>query len=114
MIEIELNGLEVHGFHGVLGEERRLGQRFLFDVRLEVQPPSEDTIERALDYRDIAACVSEVSAGTDFRLLESLATAVADELEARFRPERLRVRVRKPDVQLEPPVAFAAVTVERP
>jgi dihydroneopterin aldolase len=39
--------------------------------------------------------VREVSDGRRFRLLESLATAVADALLERFPVERVRVRVRK-------------------
>ena len=34
MIELELHGLELHGRHGVLPEEREAGQRFLFDLWL--------------------------------------------------------------------------------
>ena len=34
-----------------------------------------------------------------FRLLEALATALADALDERFAPERVKVRVRKPDVR---------------
>ena len=61
MITIELHGLELHGFHGVLGEEQRLGQPFLFDVWLDAAEPGADRIEDALDYRDVAACVADVS-----------------------------------------------------
>ena len=53
-------------------------------------------------------------AGGQFRLLEALATAIADMIVERFRPEHVKVRVRKPDVRpagIE--VEFAAVTVER-
>ena len=31
-MNVELSGLEVYGFHGVLAEERQHGQRFLVDV----------------------------------------------------------------------------------
>jgi 7,8-dihydroneopterin aldolase/epimerase/oxygenase len=111
---IELAGLELHGYHGVLDEERRLGQRFLFDVWVDLAaPPAADRIEDALDYRKIAACVREISDGTKFQLLESLAAAVADELMARFPVAGARVRVRKPDVRLDPPVEYSGVTVTR-
>ena len=33
-VVIDVEGLELQGFHGVLEEERHSGQRFLFDVRL--------------------------------------------------------------------------------
>lgn len=114
MTTIELLGIELQGFHGVLDEEARAGQRFLFDLWLEVDQPATDHIEDAVDYRELAACVREVSDTTRFQLLESLAAAVADELVTRFGVRRARVRVRKPDVRLDPPVEHAAVTVERP
>ena len=114
MTTIELMGLEVHGFHGVLDEELREGQKFLFDVWLEVPEPAADRIEDTVDYRDVAACVREVSDAKRFQLLESLAAAVADELMARFPAPRARVRVRKPDVRLDAPVEYAGAAVERP
>ncbi len=109
---IELYGLELHGFHGVLEEERRDGQRFLYDLWLEVGARgATDRIEDAVDYREVLDCVREVN-DERRQLLEALAAAVADALVARFALERVRVRVRKPDVAL--PVEFSAVTVERP
>ena len=109
---VELAGLELYGYHGVNPEERHGGQRFLFDVRLEVGDAGlSDRIEDAVDYRDVAATVREVSAGTQFHLLEALAGAVADTLLERFPVEWVSVRVRKPDVAL--PVEHSAVTVER-
>ena len=111
---VELHGLKLHGFHGALDWERERGQRFVFDVELEVgEAGASDRLEDAVDYRDVAACVREVSDGRAFRLLEALATALADELMARFPAERVEVRVRKPDVELDPPVAHAAVSAVR-
>jgi dihydroneopterin aldolase len=114
VITIELRGLELHGHHGVEEAERVRGQRFLFDLWLDAVEPAGDRIEDAVDYREVAACVREVSDGTAFRLLESLAAAVAERLVARFPLERARVRVRKPEVALDPPVEYAAVAAERP
>jgi dihydroneopterin aldolase len=112
MTTIELAGLEVFGYHGVNEDERRDGQRFLYDVELEVgQAGSTDRIEDAVDYREVAACVREVSESRAFHLLEALAAAVADALLDRFPVARVRVRVRKPEVRL--PVEHAAATVER-
>ncbi|MGH3102501.1 MAG: dihydroneopterin aldolase [Gaiellaceae bacterium] len=114
-LTIELSGLELFGYHGVLDDERREGQRFLFDLWLEGPDDAarSDRIADAIDYRDVAAAVREVSDGHAFRLLEALATAVADTLLERFPLERVRVRVRKPDVRLADPVEAAAVSVER-
>ena len=114
MITVELRGLELHGRHGVEPDEQERGQRFLFDVALDVSDAAlSDRIEDAVDYRDVAGAVREVSAGRRFALLEALAAAVAEELLVRFEADRVRVRVRKPDVALEPGVEWAAATVER-
>jgi dihydroneopterin aldolase len=113
MIIVELEGLEVFGRHGVLDEERRDGQAFFYDVRLEVGDGAlSDKIEDAVDYREVADCVREVSDGRQFNLIEALAAAVADALVARFKVERVRVRVRKPQLAGVPAVHSAA-TVER-
>ena len=109
---VELAGLELYGYHGVNPEERHGGQRFLFDVTVEVGDAGlSDRIEDAVDYNDVAALVREVSAATQFHLLEALAAAVADALLERFPVESATVRVRKPDVAL--PVEHSAVTVDR-
>jgi 7,8-dihydroneopterin aldolase/epimerase/oxygenase len=115
-LTIELLGLELHGFHGVLEQERRAGQRFLVDVWLEPSDATAaetDRIEDAVDYRDVVALVREVSDGHAYRLLEALAGAIAEALVARLRVRQARVRVRKPDVVLELPVEHAAVIAER-
>lgn len=113
MIALELVGLEVFGRHGVLEEERREGQTLLYDLRLEVSDAARsDRIEDAVDYREVAALVREVSDSRQFRLLEALAAAVADAIVERLPVERVRVRVRKPrpsGVEAEE----AAATVER-
>lgn len=112
---IELFGIELQGFHGALDWERERGQRFLFDVELDVgEAGSSDRLEDAVDYRDVVACVQEISDGRAYHLLEALATALADGLLARFRAARVSVRVRKPDVVLDPPVEYAAVRATRP
>jgi 7,8-dihydroneopterin aldolase/epimerase/oxygenase len=109
---VELAGLEIFGYHGANADERRDGQRFLYDVWLDVgDAGSSDRIQDAVDYREVAACVREVSEAHRYHLLEALAGAVADALLGRFPVAAVRVRVRKPDVRL--PVEFAAVSVER-
>jgi dihydroneopterin aldolase len=110
---IELKGIEVPGRHGVEQEERQREQPFLYDLELELLEPGADRIEDTVDYREVVRLVREFSAGRQFRLLEAIAAALAEALVTRFPLERARVRVRKPQVQLEAPVEYAAATVER-
>lgn len=113
---IELAGLELFGYHGVLEEEREQGQRFLVDIWLEVADATAgrtDLIADAVDYRRVVALLREISDGRAFHLLEAFATALVDGLLERFPLEKARVRVRKPDVRLKLPLEYAAVEVER-
>jgi dihydroneopterin aldolase len=113
-VTVEVYGLEVPGAHGVEEDERQTPQAFLYDLRLEVSDAAtSDRLEETVDYRDVLRCVQEVSEGRQFQLLEAMAAAVADALLARFEVKLARVRVRKPDVQLEAPVQWTSATVER-
>ena len=112
-LTVELVGLEVFGRHGVDEHEREEGRTFLYDVELEVASPRSDRLEDTVDYRTVAACVREVSDGAQYRLIENLASAVADELAARFPADRIRVRVRKPGISPAGlTVEYSAATAE--
>jgi len=87
----------------------------VFDVELDVgERGTSDRLEDAVDYVAVAEVVGEVSDARQHALLEALASAVADELERRFAPERLRVRVRKPEVRPAGLDGTVGVTVTRP
>jgi dihydroneopterin aldolase len=109
---IELHGLELFGYHGVLEEERRDGQTFWYDVELEVgEWGANDRIEDAVDYRLVVDAVREVNERR-FELLEALAASVAETLIDRFALARVRVRVRKHPAGLA--LEYSAVRAERP
>lgn len=115
MITVEVLDLRVFGRHGVHKEERERGQDFLFDVELEVgERGTSDRLEHAVDYVEVARAVQEVSDARQYALLEALATAVAEELERRFAPERTSVRVRKPEVRPAGLEGTVSATVTRP
>ena len=93
---LELEGLAIFGRHGVLEEERRDGQEFLYDISLDVgEAGASDRIEDAVDYREVADCVREVSDSRSFNLIEALAQAVADALLDRFPVSSVCVQVTK-------------------
>ena len=115
MITVELRGLRLFGRHGVHTHEKQNGQDFLFDVDLDVgERGSSDRLEDAVDYREVARTVAEVSDARSYDLLEALATAVADELLRRFAAERVVVRVVKPAVKPGGLDGTAGVSVSRP
>ena len=113
-VVVELRGLELPGRHGVLEWERETERPFLYDVELELPEPARDELGGTVDYREVVSLVRELSDERRFQLLESLAAAVADALLERFgQVESVRVRVRKPEVDLGAPVEYAAASVRR-
>jgi 7,8-dihydroneopterin aldolase/epimerase/oxygenase len=115
MIIVSLRGLRVFGHHGAYDEEREAGQDFLFDIDLEVGDRGvSDRLEDAVDYVSVARTVREVSAAHTYSLLEALATAVANEMRARFGVEHATVKITKPAVMPAGLEGSASVTVSRP
>jgi dihydroneopterin aldolase len=113
---VEIAGLEVFAHHGVLEEEKRDGQTFLFDVRLETAAAAErsDSLDDAVDYGMVASRVVELAEGGPYDLLERLAAVIADDLLERFSPESVSVTVHKPQAPIGHPFADVRVTVSRP
>jgi dihydroneopterin aldolase len=112
---IEIRGLRVFGYHGVLDQEREQGQTFVFDIWLD-PPPSRadesDDLADAVNYAAVCDRVVELAQGGPDRLLERLAAVIADDLVARFGVTRVRVRVAKPDVPISHPLDEVAVVAE--
>ncbi len=114
-VTVELRGLRLFGRHGVHAHEKENGQDFLFDVDLEVgERGVSDRLEEAVDYREVALAVQEVSDARSYDLLEALASVIADELLKRFAAERVLVRVVKPAVKPGGLDGTAGVSVSRP
>jgi dihydroneopterin aldolase len=114
-VGLEIYGLEVYGYHGALPEEQERGQPFLFDVSLVAHDAGvrSDKLSDTIDYTRVADRIREVATASRYNLIEALAAAIADALLSGFDVSRVRVRVRKPHVQLDGPVEFTAATVER-
>ena len=71
-MEIHIDSLEVYGYHGVLPEEKTLGQMFVFDLRLSMKEcggvVSDDVVD-TIDYTEVIDVVTEVAGCESFDLL---------------------------------------------
>lgn len=111
---VSIHGLQVYGYHGLFDEERRLGQKFLFNVRCEladVPTHLDDQLEHSVGYDVLANEVSAISAARKFKTVEALAETVARQLLGSHPVIRaVEVHVAKSS----PPMAHAlsAATVE--
>lgn len=114
---IEVEGLELFAHHGLLEEERKNGQVFLIDLRLELAdcPACEsDDINETVDYAAVVDRVEAVATGNRFFLLERLAEAIAADVLERFAGvDRVRVQLAKASPPLPQKLSRLSVAVER-
>jgi dihydroneopterin aldolase len=114
---IILKGLQVFARHGVLPEEKRLGQRFVVDVvaHLDLRPAgTSDDYTRTVCYDALTKTVTETLTEKRFYLIEAAAEAVAGAVLRTFRRvERVTVEVRKPSAAIDAVFEHVAVAVER-
>lgn len=114
---ILLQGVQFHGHHGVYEEERKLGQRFLVDVEIQLdlrEAGGRDDLAASVDYGRIHALVVEIGTRQQFRLLEALAERIASAVLEQFRVTQVTVRATKPSPPLPGIVAGVSVEITRP
>lgn len=87
MGQISIKGLKIHAHHGVLEQERRVGNTFMVDLVLNV-PDTEkaehtDNLDDTINYAEVIALVQEVMAQPK-KLLERVAGAIILRLRAAY------------------------------
>jgi dihydroneopterin aldolase len=113
---ISIEGIELRGQCGVSQEERSVGQTLIIDVRLEpVSCPGmeSDEIDDTVDYAHVVDVVRSIVSGNEFRLIERLASVIADTLWDEFDLLFLEVSVTKPAPPVAIPVRAVRVEVVR-
>ena len=109
--------LSIHGHHGVLEEETRLGQRFFIDIECAVNhsPCAEhDDYSKAVCYATLCEVAKEVSDGGPFKLIETLGQRIAEKILHQFDAvTRVRVQVRKPSAPIQAAFDYVGIEVNR-
>jgi dihydroneopterin aldolase len=113
---IELRGLRLLAYCGVLPEEQQRRQPFSVDIDLYCdlgRAGTSDELSDTIDYGAVCDAVDQLAAGERFALLERFADAIASAVLGDERVERAVVAVHK----LRPPVpqdlASSGVRIER-
>jgi dihydroneopterin aldolase len=104
-VSVEISGLSLYTHHGVTDAEREVGQRLLFELRLDVGESDAtvtDRIEDTVDYAQVCQTVALVAQQRSYRTLERLCAAIAERLLSEFEAESVWIKATKP----EPPIAL--------
>ena len=115
MDRIELRGMSFQGRHGVGAPEREHAQRFDVDVEVDTDlgPAGKtDALDDTVDYRQIRAIAKSVVEGEPVKLIETLATRIADQVLELRGVAGVSVRVAKHPVSMQP-IEAAAVHIKR-
>lgn len=102
--KIQVNGLKLRGYHGVLEQERRIGNIFIYDVEVAVPwiaAADADDITLTLSYADIVTVVREVNSEPS-QLLEHVAYRLHKALVDSF-PQITGGTIRV--IKIKPPIA---------
>lgn len=105
--------MQLFGYHGVRDDEREHGQPFAIDTEIEFDFPDRDDLSETVDYVGVIEKIREVNEKSSFRLIETFAQAIAEEILKNFRQaRRVAVRVKKLRPSVAPGITLDAVAAE--
>lgn len=111
---MQLHGMELFGRHGVFEEERKLGQRWIIDLDLQVdlrEAGISDQLEHSINYAEIYKTVKHIVEEESYQLVEAITERIAAVLLETYSLIReATVRVTKPHPPFD--IHFRGVTIE--
>ena len=114
-MHIYLNDLIFNGFHGVYPAEKKIGNTFKLDLRIQLTPTTKtiDQLEQTIDYVQVYALIQKIMA-VPTPLLETIVTNIADQiLAAHPMAESVYVKITKQQLSVSYFEGTTAVDIER-
>lgn len=113
---ITIVDLEVFYRVGVTDEERSRPQRLLLTIDIKYDFSSaavSGRLGRSIDYSEVTKQLFKLGESRNWRLIESVATDIANKILAEFRPESVTVEVKKFSIP-EARYVSVSLTKQRP
>lgn len=111
---VTLRAMRFHARIGVLPHEAEIAQSIEVDASLWVRRSgTKPTTKDIVDYRRVYDLVAEVVTSGHINFLEEVGERIAERALQVPLVERVRIAVRKPNVALPGPLAYAEVALER-
>ena len=115
--KIIINDLEIFAYHGVLNEEKSLGQRFLLSIELELDLKKagiHDSLSDTVDYGKLCHEVENVFTKTSFDLIEKVAHEVCTFILSKYKlVSSVKIEVKKPWAPIGKPLKYASIVLFR-
>ncbi len=114
---IEIRDLIIFANHGVLPEEKTMGQKFVISLKLYEdmsEAAAADDINKAVNYAEVCAYVTEFTRINRCRLIETAAENIANALLIRYPAlTRVEITLKKPWAPIGLPLDRVAVNICR-
>jgi dihydroneopterin aldolase len=114
-MHIYLNDLIFNGFHGVYPAEKKIGNTFKLDLRIQLTPTTKtiDQLDQTIDYVQVYALIQKIME-VPTPLLETIVTNIADQiLAAHPMAESVYVKITKQQLSVPYFEGTTAVDIER-
>jgi dihydroneopterin aldolase len=114
-MHIYLNDLLFNGFHGVYPAEKKIGNTFKVDVRIQMTPATKTIhkLEDTIDYVQVYALIQKIMA-VPTPLLETIVANIADQIIAAHPlAESVYVKITKQQLSVPYFEGTTAVDIER-
>ena len=114
-MHIYLNDLIFNGFHGVYPSEKKIGNTFKVDVRIQLTPATKriDQLEQTIDYVEVYHLIQKIMS-VPTPLLETIVSNIADQiLAAHPLAESVYVKITKHQLSVPYFEGTTAVDMER-
>ena len=117
MDKIEIRDLECYCHHGVLEEEKRLGQKFLVSVVMYIdarKAGKTDDLTFSVDYAEVSHVVNNMMTNLQYKLIETIAEKISKELLLKYKLlHAVEVCIKKPWAPILLPIDTVALTMRR-
>ena len=117
-LTIKIDGINVHGKHGVYEQEKQDGQEFKIDVVVNLKPDiinfdnyKSESFDKTINYEDLVNDVIQVSENNSFDLIETFAYEILNSFKKYKNIFNATVTIHKPNSPLKEFLDDLSVTV---
>ncbi|BBE31722.1 7,8-dihydroneopterin aldolase [Tepiditoga spiralis] len=117
MDKIIMKNLGFYGYHGVLKEENKLGQKFFIDVEMYLnleKAGKTDDVNDTISYAETYKVVKKIVENENHNLLEKIAQRICNELFKDFEKiDEIKVKIRKPEAPVHGIYDYFGIEIRR-
>ncbi len=112
-----MSEMKFFGFHGVLDEEKSIGQKFIIDVEIQTELRTaglSDNVKSTVSYADVYDDIKYFVEVERFNLIEALAENIANRILQKYEKiSSVMVRVKKPEAPVRGIFDYFGVEIRR-